>query len=111
MIEEIAAEPYLGRADLPALADSLQMEVDELFPVAVPDIGLQRRRSMCAKGFSASIFSLTCLAARIKLVLDERPSHTARAVRFFEELEDYMSEDYADQERGKPGPLRRTLRL
>ena len=33
MIEEIAAEPYNGRADLPALADSLQMEIDELFPV------------------------------------------------------------------------------
>ena len=30
-------------------------------------------------------------------MLDERPTHTARAVRSLEELEDYMSEDYADE--------------
>src|SRR5271165_3549717 len=34
MIEEVAAEPYNGQADLPALADSLQLEIDDLFPVA-----------------------------------------------------------------------------
>jgi NitT/TauT family transport system ATP-binding protein len=32
-----------------------------------------------------------------KLVLDERPTHTARADRFLEELEDHMSKDYADR--------------
>ena len=37
------------------------------------------------------------LAAHIKRVLDERPSHRAPAIRFREELEDYMSEDYADR--------------
>jgi NitT/TauT family transport system ATP-binding protein len=35
------------------------------------------------------------IAARIKQVLDERPSHKAPASRFREELEDYMSEDQA----------------
>ena len=30
-------------------------------------------------------------------MLDERPSHTAPAARFRNELEDYMSEDYADE--------------
>ena len=30
-------------------------------------------------------------------MLDERPSHRAPATRFREELEDYMSEDYADR--------------
>ena len=37
------------------------------------------------------------LASHIKRVLDERPSHRAPASRFREELEDYMSEDYADR--------------
>jgi NitT/TauT family transport system ATP-binding protein len=117
MIEEIAAEPYLGRADLPALADSLQMEVDELFPVAETlqllrfaeleegDIKLTTAGRRFAEAdvdvrkklFGDHLLAYLPLAARIKLVLDERPSHTARAVRFLEELEDYMSEDYADR--------------
>jgi len=33
----------------------------------------------------------------IRRVLDERPSHSAPAARFRNELEDYMSEDYADE--------------
>ncbi len=33
----------------------------------------------------------------IKRVLDERPTHRAPATRFREELEDYMSEDYAER--------------
>ncbi|MGH6864117.1 MAG: AAA-associated domain-containing protein, partial [Methylocella sp.] len=117
MIEEIAAEPYLGRADLPALADTLQMEVDELFPVAETlqllrfaeieegDIKLTPAGHRFAEAdvdvrkklFGDHLLTYLPLAARIKLVLDERPTHTARAVRFLEELEDYMSEDYADR--------------
>ena len=34
LMETIAADSYGGRADLPHLATSLQMEVDDLFPVA-----------------------------------------------------------------------------
>src|SRR5215472_3058929 len=34
LMEAVAADPYNGRADLPALAASLQMEIDDLFPVA-----------------------------------------------------------------------------
>ena len=37
------------------------------------------------------------LAAHINRVLDERPSHRAPATRFREELEDHMSEDYAER--------------
>src|SRR5271169_139451 len=33
MLEEIAAPPYNGQADLPHLADSLQLEIDDLFPL------------------------------------------------------------------------------
>lgn len=117
MIEEIAAEPYLGRAHLPALADSLNMEIDDLFPVAETlqllrfaeigegDIKLTPAGQRFAdadvdvrkKLFGDHLLAYVPLAARIKLVLDERPSHTARAVRFLEELEDYMSEEYAGQ--------------
>ncbi len=117
MIEEIAAEPYVGRADLPALADTLQMEVDELFPVAETlqllrfaeleegDIKLTPAGHRFAEAdvdvrkklFGDHLMAYLPLAARIKVVLDERPTHTARAVRFLEELEDYMSEEYADR--------------
>ena len=33
LMETLAAEPYNGRADLPALAASLQYEVDDLLPL------------------------------------------------------------------------------
>jgi hypothetical protein len=34
LIETVAAPPYHGKADLPELARNLQLEIDELFPVA-----------------------------------------------------------------------------
>ena len=37
------------------------------------------------------------LIGLIRRVLDDRPSHTAPAARFRVELEDYMSEQYADE--------------
>jgi NitT/TauT family transport system ATP-binding protein len=117
MLEEIAAPPYDGQADLPHLADSLQMEVDDLFPLgetlqllklaefAEGDIKLspagkrfvdmdvdQRKRL-----FGEQLLANIPFAAHIKRVLDERPSHRAPAVRFREELEDSMSEDYAER--------------
>jgi NitT/TauT family transport system ATP-binding protein len=117
MIEEIAADPYNGRADLPALADSLQLEIDELFPVAETlqllrfaeleegDIKLTPAGARFAdletdarkKLFGDHLLSYLPLAARIKSVLEERPTHTARATRFREELEDHMSEEYAER--------------
>ena len=88
--------PINGRADLPALADSLQMEVDDLFPVAETlqllrfaeleegDIkltpgrhALRRSRTDARKKlFGDHLLAYVPLAARIKRVLDERPSHT-----------------------------------
>ena len=115
MMEEIAAPPYHGKADIPALAESLHMEVDDLFPVAETlqllrfveiaegDIAL----TLGGKRFSEAdtdsrkflfrdhLLTYVPIAARIKQVLDERPSHKAPASRFREELEDYMSEDQA----------------
>jgi NitT/TauT family transport system ATP-binding protein len=117
MLEEIAAAPYNGRADLPHLADSLQLEIDDLFPLGETlqllklaefeegdikltplgqrfvDMDVDQRK----KVFADEVLAHIPLASHIKRVLDERPSHRAPATRFREELEDYMSEDYAER--------------
>jgi NitT/TauT family transport system ATP-binding protein len=117
MLEEIAAPPYDGKADLPHLADSLQMEIDELFPLGemlqllrlaefeegdikltplgrrFVDMDVDQRK----KVLGDQVLAHVPLASHIKRVLDERPSHHAPATRFREELEDYMSEDYAER--------------
>jgi NitT/TauT family transport system ATP-binding protein len=115
MMEEIAAPPYDGNADIPALADSLHMEVDDLFPVAETlqllrfveiaegDIALTAAGKRFADAdtdtrksiYRDHLLTYVPIAARIKQVLDERPSHRAPASRFREELEDYMTEDQA----------------
>ncbi len=117
MMEAVAGPPYKGRADLPALADDLQMAIDDLFPVAETlqlmrfaeieegDIKLTPAGLRFAEAevdarkklFGDHLLAYVPLAARIKMVLDERPSHWARATRFLEELEDYMSDDYAER--------------
>ncbi len=117
MLEEIAAPPYNGQADLPHLADSLQLEIDDLFPLGETlqllhlaefaegdikltsigrrfvDMDVDQRKKL----FGELLLAHIPLAAHIKRVLDERPSHRAPATRFREELEDYMSEDYAER--------------
>jgi NitT/TauT family transport system ATP-binding protein len=117
MLEEIAAPPYNGKADLPHLADSLQLEIDDLFPLAETlqllrlaeleegdiklaplgqrfvDMDVDQRK----KAFGDQLLAHIPLASHIKRVLDERPTHRAPAIRFREELEDYMSEDYAER--------------
>ncbi|HEV2678366.1 MAG TPA: nitrate/sulfonate/bicarbonate ABC transporter ATP-binding protein [Aliidongia sp.] len=117
LIETVAAAPYSGRADLPEIARSLQLEGDELFPAAEAlqnlgfaevregDIHLtmpgrvfaeadtQQRKRM----FSDHLLRLFPLAAHIRRVLDERPGHRAPRVRFEQELEDYLSDDAAEE--------------
>jgi len=117
MLEEIAAPPYGGKADLPHLADSLQLEIDDLFPLGETlqllkladfedadirltpigkrfvDMDVDQRKKL----FGEQVIANIPLAAHIKRVLDERPSHRAPATRFREELEDSMSEDYAER--------------
>jgi NitT/TauT family transport system ATP-binding protein len=117
MLEEIAAPPYDGKADLPHLADSLQLEIDELFPLGETlqllrlaefeegdikltalgqrfvDMDVDQRK----KVMGDQVLAHVPLASHIKRVLDERPTHRAPATRFREELEDYMSEDYAER--------------
>ncbi|HEY1314255.1 MAG TPA: nitrate/sulfonate/bicarbonate ABC transporter ATP-binding protein [Steroidobacteraceae bacterium] len=117
LMEAVAAAPFNGTADLPKIASDLQMEIDELFPVAetlqmlrfaeleggdlklTPD-GLafaQAARDERKRIFSRHLLTYVPLAAHIRRVLDERASHSARKSRFIDELEDFMSEEAADQ--------------
>jgi NitT/TauT family transport system ATP-binding protein len=117
LIETVAAPPYNGTADLPKIASELQMEIDELFPVAET---LQMMRLAEVEGgdikllpegiafansalderkkiFARHLQNYVPLAAHIRRVLDERASHSARKSRFIDELEDFMGEEAADQ--------------
>jgi NitT/TauT family transport system ATP-binding protein len=117
LIEAVAASPYNGKADLPDIASDLQLEVDELFPVAEAlqilrlgeleggDIKLTHMGKRFAEAelnerkeiFSRALMSQVPLAAHIRRVLDERTSHTAPKRRFIDELEDHMTEDAAEE--------------
>ena len=117
LIEAVAAPPYDGKADLPALAASLQMEADELLPlgeavqtlgfgeIAEGDIRLNDTGRKFAHAdtdtrkdiFAAALRANVPLARAIRRTLDERWNHRAAAVRFRDELEDHMSPDYAEE--------------
>jgi NitT/TauT family transport system ATP-binding protein len=116
LMETLAADPYRGQADLPALAAHLQMEIDDLFPVAETlqllrfvdmaegDIRLTEAAQRFVKAelderkklFAQHLIAYVPLAAHIKRVLDDRQSHRAPASRFRDELEDHMSEELAN---------------
>jgi NitT/TauT family transport system ATP-binding protein len=117
LMETLATDPFNGQADLPELGETLQMEVDELFPitetlqlfrfaeVARGDIRLTEagRRFVDSdvdarkKIFAGQLLAHVPIAALIRRVLDERPTHRAPYRRFSEELEDFMSEEFADE--------------
>ncbi|WP_413988140.1 AAA-associated domain-containing protein [Labrys okinawensis] len=117
LIEALAGAPYNGRADLPVLAGTLQLEADELFhlgealqllrfaQLSEGDIVLTDAGKRFAnldtdarkKLFAEHLLAYVPVMGLIRRVLDERPSHTAPAARFRNELEDYMSESYADE--------------
>jgi NitT/TauT family transport system ATP-binding protein len=117
LMEAVAASPFCGTADLPEIASDLQMEIDELFPVAetlqllrfaeleggdlkltedglaFAAAGLDERKRI----FLRHLIAYVPLAAHIRRVLDERASHSARKSRFIDELEDFMDENAAEQ--------------
>jgi NitT/TauT family transport system ATP-binding protein len=117
LIETIAAPPYGGKADLPEIARSLQLEVDDLFPIAevlqylgfaeinegdielsadarrFAELDPQTRKTMFAQHLLASV----PLAQHVRHVLDERPGHRAPRVRFEQELEDYLTDNAAEE--------------
>ncbi|WP_420383208.1 AAA-associated domain-containing protein [Novosphingobium sp.] len=117
LIEEVDGTPFEGRASMSELADSLQLEADELFPIAEtlqllrfaelqgPELVLTPAARRYAQGdvdqrkalFAQALIQHVPLVQHIRRVLDERASHEAPARRFRDELEDYMSEDYAEE--------------
>ena len=117
LIETVAAAPYDGKADLPVLAEEQHLEVDELFPAAealqmlrfaeveggdirLTEAGMEFARSETderKKLFARHLITYVSLAAHVRRVLDERASHSAPKSRFFDELEDYMAEEAAEQ--------------
>src|SRR5262245_33856513 len=116
LAETLAAPPFAGKADLPLLAQQLHMEVDDLFPIAemlqllrfaelfegdirltdpgrrFAEAGTDERKALFAKHVIVHV----PLAAHIKRILDERPSHRAPMLRFKDELEDHMGEADAE---------------
>ena len=116
LMETLAGPPYNDRADLLALAGSLQLELDELLPLGETlqllhfaelvegDIMLTEagRRFVAADTdtrkhiFAETLLAYVPLVKSIRQVLDERWNHRASGVRFRDELEDHMSPDYAE---------------
>ncbi len=114
LVETVAAPPYDGAADLPVVAHTLHLELDELLPVAealhllglaevahgdvvLTDAGrayahddTQQRKRL----FSEQALRVP-LIAHIRDVLHARPSGRAPRLRFETELEDHLTGQYA----------------
>src|SRR6201998_796812 len=117
LIETLAGPPHKGHADLPVLAGQLQLEADEILhlgeslqllrfaQLSEGDLMLTDAGKRFAhletdarkKMFAEHLINYVPVFGLIRRVLDERPTHSAPAARFRNELEDYMSEEYADE--------------
>ena len=117
LLETLAGPPYDGKADLPLIAERTQMEVDDLFhaaetlqllrfaELAEGDLKITEAGRRFANAevderkaqFAKYLVTYVPLAAHIKHILDERPSHRAPIIRFKDELEDKMSEEEAER--------------
>jgi NitT/TauT family transport system ATP-binding protein len=117
LCEALARPPYEGAADLPALASSLPMQVDDLFHVAetlqmlrlaeleggdlrLTEAGKRFATAPLDEGkalFRQHLLTYVPLAGHVRRVLDERAGHTAPKSRFLDELEDHMTPQAAEQ--------------
>ncbi len=117
LLEALAAEPFNGKADLPVLADELHMEGDDLFPVSdalqmmhlveveggdikLTDVGkhfVDADTDERKKIFQRQLLTYVPLAGHIRRILQERAHHGAPKSRFFDELEDHMSTEDAEE--------------
>lgn len=117
LLETVAAAPFDGRADLPEVADDVQLDADELLPAAEAlhllglaelasgDIvltptgrdyataGTQERKQI----FSRQLLACVPLVAHIRHVLTSRPQQAAPRIRFEAELQDRLSDDDASE--------------
>jgi len=117
LLETVAAPPYDGRADLPVIASTLHLEINDLFPVAETlqmlrfaeleggDIRLSPEGMRFAgldtdarkQLFARHLMTYVALAAHIRRVLDERPGNRAPWERFASEIEDHMAPEAAER--------------
>src|ERR1700730_4167360 len=117
LMEAVSDDPYRGKADLPDIAGTMQMEAGDLLPVAEAlqmlrfaeiergDIRLTEAGAQFAKSetderkrlFSSHLLTYVPLAAHVRRVLDERKGKPAPKRRFADELEDYMAEEAAEE--------------
>jgi len=117
LIERLSTAAYAGHADLADIADSLVLEVDDLFPTAEAlhilefaelkdgalkltaagrvfgQSGIEERKRL----FREHLLRFVPLAAHIRRVLDEREGHKAPRVRFEAELEDHLTRRDAER--------------
>src|SRR5437660_2949029 len=111
LMEAVAGPPYNGKADLPAIAQELRMEVHDLFPAAealqllrfaeveggdirLTEAGLQFTREDTddrKKLFPRHLIPYVPLAAHVRRGVDERPSPAAAEHRLFGAREGYMA--------------------
>jgi NitT/TauT family transport system ATP-binding protein len=116
MAEVLSRPPFSGRADLPELAARLHLEMNDLFRLGevTQMMGFAELRDgdlhLTAAGralaeadmrdqkrlFADHLLRSVPLAAHIRRILDERPSHTAPRNRFQAELEDHLSPEDAE---------------
>lgn len=117
MLEILMEAPYAGRADLPALADEMQLPDDTLLHLL--DAGsllgfikveegdaliLPAGRAFAEAEdatrkliFGEQLLAHISLASHIRRILDDRRDHRAPEARFIQELEDYLSDDEAER--------------
>lgn len=115
LLETMDDPEHRGRIDLPELAESLHLNIDDLFPltevleilrfayVKEGDLVLGPAGKLFAnadilerkKIFATHLIRYVPLAKHIRRVLDERPGHHASRERFLNELEDFLSEEEA----------------
>jgi NitT/TauT family transport system ATP-binding protein len=117
LIETLAEAQFDGRADLPALADELQLSDDALVNLleaagllsfikveegdamllptgrAFAHADTNERKEL----FARQLLTHISLASHIRSVLDERRDHRAPENRFIQELEDFLSEEEAER--------------
>lgn len=115
---EIMDDPeHKGRIDLPEIADTLHLNIDDLFPmmevleilrfarISQGDLMLTGAGKTFAnadilerkKIFATHLSHYVPLARHIQRVLEDRPGQRASRDRFLNELEDHLSEEEADR--------------
>jgi NitT/TauT family transport system ATP-binding protein len=117
LLETMDTPEQKGRIDLPELAESLHLNIDDLFPLTEVleilrfayidkgDLVLSHAGKLFAnadilerkKIFATHLTHYVPLAKHIRRVLDERPGHRASKDRFLSELEDHLSEEEAER--------------